>query len=380
MREEGKSKAEIFKELEKYRDLDYRYENGRILSSMCTIPHEIAKEVFMNFFETNLGDPGLFSGTNYIEKEVISALGSLLGKNKACGYLVSGGTEANMMAMRVARNLKGIERPEVIIPESAHFSFDKAGDVLGINMRKVPLDGNFRADLEAVENSIGKNTIAIVGVAGTTEFGVIDPVEELAKLSLDYDLFLHIDAAFGGFVIPFLKEMGYNLPDFDFSINGVDSITIDPHKMGLAPIPSGGILFSDPKVLKYLEVETPYLTEPKQFTMVGTRPGASAAATWAVLNLLGRKGYREIVKNCMELTYYLADGIKKLGLKLPVEPTLNVLAFHVEDLDGVIKRLKKEGWIVSRTRKPPCIRIVIMPHVKKEHIDDFLETLEKILG
>ncbi len=380
MREEGHTKEDIFKELKKYRNLDYKYEKGGILSSMCTIPHEIVKEVFMNFFETNLGDPGLFLGTNKIEKEVISALGSLLGKNKACGYLVSGGTEANMMAMRAARNLKGVENPEVIIPESAHFSFDKAGDVLRINMVKVPLDNTFRADLEAVEDSIGENTIAIVGIAGTTGFGIIDPIEDLAKLSLDYDLYLHVDAAFGGFVIPFLKEMGYNLPDFDFSINGVDSITIDPHKMGLAPIPSGGILFSDPKVLKYLEIETPYLTEPKQFTMVGTRPGASAAATWAVMTMLGKKGYREIVKNCMELTKYSADGVKKLGLKLAIEPTLNVLTFHVDDLDEVIKKLKQEGWIVSRTRKPPCIRIVIMPHVKKEHVDSFLDTLGKILG
>ena len=122
-------------------------------------------------------------------------------------------------------------------------------------------------DIACVESLIDKNTIGLVGIAGNTEFGQVDPIEDLSRLALQHKLFLHIDAAFGGFVIPFLEE---SYP-FDFEVPGVTSIAIDPHKMGLSTIPSGALLFRSPSFLDSLKVSTPYLTTKAQFTLTGTR-------------------------------------------------------------------------------------------------------------
>ena len=141
-----------------------------------------------------------------------------------------------------------------------------------------------------------------------------------------------MDAAFGGFSIPFLNEIGYNLPKFDFTLPGVCSITIDPHKMGLTPIPTGGILFRDKSYLEVMSIETPYLTEDRQSTIVGTRTGASTAATWALMKYLGRNGYKKVVERCMELTRLLAQGVCKSGFLLVTEPQLNIVAFNSEEM------------------------------------------------
>ena len=176
-------------------------------------------------------------------------------------YIVTGGTEANIMAMRAARNhamkYRGIVDGEIIIPESAHFSFKKAADMLNLKIIEVNLDDNFKIDVESLKNLISSKTVAIVAIAGTTELGLVDPIEKIAKIANDNHIYFHVDAAFGGFSIPFLKELGYDFPDFDFSLPGVCSITVDPHKMGLAPIPAGGIIFRKKEFLDVMAVDSP---------------------------------------------------------------------------------------------------------------------------
>jgi tyrosine decarboxylase/aspartate 1-decarboxylase len=113
---------------------------------------------------------------------------------------------------------------------------------------------------------------------GTAELGAVDPVEKLSDIALTHDVYLHVDAALGGLMLPFME----NASAFDFCLKGVKSITVDPHKMGLATVPAGGILFRDNTYLEHIKTETPYLTEDAQYTFVGTRNGASVAATWAV--------------------------------------------------------------------------------------------------
>jgi tyrosine decarboxylase/aspartate 1-decarboxylase len=143
----------------------------------------------------------------------------------------------------------------------------------------------------------------------------------------DNNIYLHVDAAFGGYSIPFLNEIGYKFPKFDFGLRGVCSITIDPHKMGLAPIPTRGIRFREKKYLEAMSVETPYLTEDRQSTLVGTRTGASTAATWALIKYLGREGYKNVSKQCMEITKILYNGISESGFEVVTEPQLNIVAF-----------------------------------------------------
>ncbi len=380
MDKKGITKDEVFGLLENYKKRDMTHRSGRILGSMCTCPHEVAVKAYFMFLESNLGDPGLFQGTKTMEDEVIATLGELLGKSDVYGNIITGGTEANIMAMRAARNTRRVKDPEIIVPKSAHFSFKKAADVLCLKMREADLDENYRVDTGSVKELISDKTIAVVGIAGTTELGKIDPIEELSDICHEREIFLHVDAAFGGFSIPFLKQTGYDLPEFDFSLPGVCSITIDPHKMGLAPIPTGGILFRDKSFLDAMSVETPYLTEDCQSTIVGTRTGASTAATWALLKYMGCEGYQKIAGKCMELTKLLAQGIKDAGFHLVTEPELNIVSFVGEEMSvyDLAAQLEEKGWAVSVSSYPKAIRIIVMPHVKEEHVETFVADLKDI--
>ena len=105
MNEKPMSHDEIFNELDKYQAMDCKYSDGRILGSMCTEAHPIAKEAFFKFVDSNLGDPGLFKGTKLLEDKVLQMIGSFLSIENPIGHMVTGGTEANLMAIRAARNL-----------------------------------------------------------------------------------------------------------------------------------------------------------------------------------------------------------------------------------------------------------------------------------
>ena len=343
----------ILKELSEIHKLDHDYADGRILGSMCTEAHPFAKEVYCTFLDTNLGDPGLFKGTKFIENQVIKSIGELLSLDNPYGNIVTGGTEANIMAIRAARNharkYKGIVDGEIIIPESAHFSFKKAADMLNLKIVEVELDENYKIDVNSLKEVISDKTVAIVAIAGTTELGLIDPIEEISKIAHENNIYFHVDAAFGGFSIPFLKELGHDLPVFDFSLPGVCSITVDPHKMGLAPIPAGGIIFRKEEYLEVMAVDSPYLTVKTQSTIVGTRLGASSAATYAIMKYFGKEGYRKLASNLMENTQFLNEGLKKLGYDVVCEPELNIIAFNHPNIgaDELAEKLEELDWKVS---------------------------------
>ncbi len=360
------------------------YEKPGILGSMCTSPLEFANKIFATYLHKNLGDPGLWLGTWAIEKDVVKLIGKLLNNPKATGYLVTGGTEANLIAMKTARdNSKLNGRAEIIVPVSAHASFDKAADLMRLKVIKVPLNEEYTVDIEGVEEAISADTIAIVGIAGSTSLGTIDNIEKLSEIALDRGIYLHVDAAFGGFVIPFLKKMGYNLPKFDFELPGVVSVTVDPHKMGLGPIPSGGIIFRNEEYFRRSYYNIPYLAggKFKQATIVGTRSGASVIAVWAIMKFLGVLGYIDIVRKCMKVTNYFASRLKEIrGIKLVREPVMNIIGFTSDQYSiyKIDKELRRKRWAIGCF--PDMLRVVVMPHIQKSHVDMFIHDLSKIMA
>ncbi|UZE92497.1 MAG: tyrosine decarboxylase MfnA [Methanosarcinales archaeon] len=374
MDETGTAESKVLDILHRIKEKDVPFE--RVLSSMCTMPHPLAVKAHTEFIETNLGDPTIFSGTKELEERVITMLGSLLHAPNAHGYVTAGGTESNIQALRAARNLSGKAHPNVVIPESAHFSFDKAADVLGMELRKASLDEEFRVDPASVEVLTDKNTIALVGIAGTTGLGQIDPIDELAEIALSHDLFLHVDAAFGGLVIPFLDKK-YS---FDFKVQGVSSMTVDPHKMGASTIPSSALLFRDRACLDALTTTTPYLASRAQHTLAGTRTGASIAATYAVFKYLGRSGYKRIVTRCMKLVSMIEQEAAVMAIPLAIQPVTNVIALRVNSPEEVAFRLKERNWYVSTIFEPKALRLVVMPHLTEEILNTFLDDLKDVLG
>jgi tyrosine decarboxylase/aspartate 1-decarboxylase len=357
MRKTGCREEELFTFLaaKKKRDLPY----GSILSSMCTPPHPVAVRAHTLFLETNLGDPGLFPGTASLERLLVKRLAGLFHAPDACGYATSGGTESNIQVLRIARALCDKPRPNVVMPESAHFSFSKAGDMLGLEIRQVPLDPQNRIDPEAVKEAVDSSTCCMVGIAGTTEYGMVDPIRDLSALASDLGIFLHVDAAFGGLVLPFLP----GAPAFDFSLPGVMSIAVDPHKMGMSTIPAGVLLVRNESQICTLSVDTPYLSVKQEYTLTGTRPGGPVAGALAVFEYLGFDGMQAVVQGCMKNTRRLIDGMESYGIPRAVTPDVNVATFEPVDVPP--------PWMVSWTRKGH-LRIVCMPHVHAGVIESFL--------
>ncbi len=376
------SEEQILRELSEILEEDMDYESGRILGSMCTKPHPLAVKVFQRTIEKNLGDPLLFPGALKIEREVIRMLGTLLHNPDAHGNIVTGGTEANIMAIRAARNMSGKKHGKIIVPESAHVSFDKAAELMGLKIIRVPLTEEYIVDLDKLNEYIDRETIAIVGIAGTTGLGVVDPIDKMAEIATDSKVYLHVDAAFGGLVLPFLEMLGYKVPIWDFRAEGVMSITVDPHKMGMAPIPAGGILFRSEEIMKHLYIKVPYLAggAVNHATIVGTRSGASVIATWALFKHLGIKGYMEVIRRCMKLTEFLASEIERTpGAQLVRKPIMNIVGIKFDSADpGIVDRkLRERGWALGNFGS--FLRVVIMPHIRKEHLVEFVGDLREIL-
>ncbi len=373
----GVDKNEVLRDLAEAHDEDLHFAEGNILGSMCTQPLDIARDAHMRFIEANLGNAGLYPGTQRLEKKVINALGEMLHCPDAAGSIVSGGTEANITALWLARNTN--RRKKVIFPKSAHFSFHKACDLLAMEPVMVGLSDDHTMDLDEVERVVDDEASVIVGIAGTTELGMVDDIAGLADLLPDGAL-LHVDAAFGGFVLPFLRKLGHGVPDFDFAIPEVTSMTVDPHKMGMATIPAGALLLRDRDLMRSIHKDAPYLsTVGQSAALSGTRCSAAVASAYAAMRSLGEEGYLKLVAECMDVTEHTLSKARVLGLEPVVKPVMNIACFRVPDPLKVQEEMANLGWMVSVSRNPPGLRLVIMPHVTTKVIDSLFADLEEIL-
>ena len=377
----GLSYQEVLAELTACYNQDQHFQDGRIMGSMCTSPDALAREAYMLFLEANLGNPGLCPGTADLEQRVVDMLLDLLGittdtagASRAGGQLVSGGTEANITALWLARN--SIGKSEMISPESSHFSLFKAADLLGMEPKVARLTSEYRMDIEHMKELISPGTAVIVGIAGTTELGQVDPIGDMGEVAKEAGIPLHVDAAFGGFVLPFLEDF---TGLYDFRSPGVTSLGVDPHKMGLATIPSGALLLRDRSMFEAIQVRTPYLTSERNMSLSGTRNSASVAATYAVMRYLGCQGYKHVVGQCMETTRYLAKKLGSMGIEPVIEPVMNVVAARSRDPGMIVKAMRRKGWHLSVATHPPSIRFVIMPHINVSHINAMLLDLEEVI-
>ncbi len=367
----GKDVDEVKNRLKYFKERDFDFSSGRVFASMCTEPLDIAKEAYIEFIESNLGNPGLYPGTKQMEEEIHEAVGSLIKAERMRCVSVGGGTEGNIMALWRAR--EKTDKRKVILPKSAHFSFEKACSLLDMEAEYVSLTEDYTVNIKEMEKKIDDDTAAVVGIAGTTEHGAIDPLERIGELSGEIPF--HVDAAFGGFVIPFLDMMDYDVPSLDLSVESIDSISLDPHKMGMSPIPLGLFYSSDKNEIS---VDSPYLTGKDQKSIRGTRASASIPAFWATINLLGIEGYKEMISDCMEKTDYLIEMMEKKGFETITEPKMNIASFWSENPEILVRKCAEKDWYISRTIHPTGLRFVVMPHVTKSSIEKIVELLGEL--
>ena len=340
---------------------------SRVLSSMCTEPHPAAREAAERFLATNPGDPGTYESVAKLERRAVDLLGRVAGLENAAGYVASGGTEANVQAVRIARNRASTRSPNFVAPASAHFSFRKAADILGVELRTAPLE-DYRANLDGVAELIDDDTVLVVGVAGSTEYGRVDPIPTMAELANDAGALCHVDAAWGGFVLPFTQYA------WDFSDADVDTMTIDPHKTGQAAVPAGGLLARGPELLDELAIDTPYLESTSQVTLTGTRSGAGVASAVAVMEQLWPEGYEAQYRRSQTNADWLAAELRERGFEVvsPVLPIVTVDLPHDR-----IAALRDRGWRLSRTEADEA-RVVCMPHVTRPMLRRFLADLDRL--
>jgi tyrosine decarboxylase/aspartate 1-decarboxylase len=314
------------------------------------------------------------TGTLSMEREAVGMMASLLGKPGASGFITTGGTESNLAAMRLARNSGKQGAPEIIIPVTMHFSFRLGAELMKIKLVEIDVDSDtYLPRMEDVEKAITPNTVGLVCSAPGGTFGTMDNVAAFADLAWRKGLYLHVDAAFGGFILPFMRDLGYPIPPFDLSVKGVSSISTDGHKLGLLPIATGFFLARDSSLFETIPTESTLI-----HTTSSTKPGSRAAGAWATFCNLGREGYRQSTAHVLKLRDIIADGVTAIpGMALAVPRFITVVGFTSQsiNLEDVHQHMAEDGWGQGYgiLRGKPFIRLSIHPSRNEEHARGFVQ-------
>ncbi|MCF8106346.1 MAG: aminotransferase class V-fold PLP-dependent enzyme, partial [Desulfohalobiaceae bacterium] len=246
-----------------------------------------------------------------------------------------------------------IETPEMILPSTAHAAFHKAAHYFGIKTVTIHVDPEtFRADVKETEKNITGNTIFMAGSAPSYTQGVIDPIGELSDIARRKGIWFHTDGCMGGFLLPYFKRLGREVPDFDFSLPGVNSISVDLHKYAYAPKGASLILHRTPDLRKFQMFA---FSRWLGYTMINptvqsTKSGGPLAAAWAVLNYVGDDKYLEFAQQKLEATREIEEGIEAIPeLYLLGEPEMTLLSFSSREVNifHIIDEMHERGWYIQ---------------------------------
>jgi sphinganine-1-phosphate aldolase len=392
--EKGMTEKDLFNEMEDIRRDDMNWRNGKVWSLVyhATDEHtEMLKKAYTMFFSKNALSPMAFPSLRKFETEVISmAIDLFHGDKRCCGSMTSGGTESLLMAIKTYRDwaeekFPSIKEPEMVVPSSAHPSFDKGAEYFKVKIVKVPVDSKtHRADINGMKNAITENTILIVSSACDFPRGVVDPISELGIIAQEHSIGLHVDACLGGFMLPFVKKLGYEVPEFDFSVPGVTSISADVHKYGYGAKGASTILYRKERIWKHqFSVYTDWTggvyISP---SMRGTRPGGAIAAAWAAMKHLGIDGYLNLARIVMDASKKLINGINQIPeLYIIGKPVMSVFSFTSDKIDiyQLGDRMDKKGWHLDRIQFPNALHMMVNPH-HAEIVDTFLKDLKETVN
>ncbi len=327
----GRPSAELLAELERMHAGDFDWRAGKLplyMFSATEEVQEIGRAAFNAFFSENaLGARRAFPSLKRMEDEVIAmALDLFHGTHGGVGNMTSGGTESIVMAVKACRDFSRKARADarfrgnLVLPDSAHPAFEKAAALMDLDIRRTALAEGFLADPAAMAAAADADTIMMVGSVPSFSYGTIDPIAALARICRERGIWLHVDACVGGWLAPFAADLGREVPPFDFAVEGVMSLSADLHKFGFCPKPASTIFYRGAKLQDCQEFvfdawpSGRFATQ----TLVGTRPGGAVASAWAVLNHLGRDGYRKIAASLMEMRDAYLAGLRQIpGMQIP---------------------------------------------------------------
>ncbi|KAF3008916.1 hypothetical protein E8E13_011261 [Curvularia kusanoi] len=396
----GWSTEEVSKKLNELAAMEHtRWEDGRVSGAVYHGGDDLIRlqtEAFGKFTVSNPIHPDVFPGVRKMEAEVVAMVLSLFSAPEgAVGVTTSGGTESILMACLSARNKayaeRGVTSPEMILPETAHTAFRKAGEYFKIKIHLVPCKApHYKAHLPSISRLINPNTVLLVGSAPNFPHGIIDDISGLSKLAVRKRLPLHVDCCLGSFIIPLLPKAGFDFEPFDFRLKGVTSISCDTHKYGFAPKGNSTVLYRSDAYRKYQYFISPdwsggVYASP---SIAGSRPGALIAGCWASLMAQGENGY-------VDACHKIVGGMKKIesairenpalngDLKVIGRPLVSVVAFHSPSLDiyDVADGMGKRGWHLNALQNPAAIHVAVtlpIVPVVDDLVRDLVEVVEEV--
>jgi glutamate/tyrosine decarboxylase-like PLP-dependent enzyme len=376
----GLAPDDLLAQLEEAKANDVDWRSGRVFSYVYDggeDVREVARAAAAAYLSENALNTKAFPSLGKLQADVVGIVADLVGgDDQTAGFMTSGGTESILCAVKAARERgraeRGIRNPNLVLPESAHAAFHKAGYYFGVETITVPVLDDYTADADAMAAAVTDETVLVVGSAPQYPQGVMDPISALAPIAADIGANFHVDACMGGMVLPFAEQLptahgGRVYEPWDFRVPEVTSISVDLHKLGYTPKGASVVLYRNRELRKHQTfVFDQWLgglyASP---SMSGTKPGAPIAAAWAVLHYLGRDGYLRLTRTALDAAATLADGVRAIdGMTLRGEPAAHVVCFGAADperLDifAVNDALADRGWFLDRQAPPDSLHATV---------------------
>ncbi|CAI2733331.1 unnamed protein product [Schistosoma spindalis] len=394
----GQTVENVLSSARKYKTLEYiKWDEGFVSGSVY--PRDkaltvLCSDIYKEFLWTNPLHPELFVDIRRMEAEVVRMCVTMFhGDEDACGTTTSGGTESILLACLAYRQLArehGIKHPTMVIPVTAHPAFDKAAHYFSMKVIHVPLDPiTYKVDMIEMKSSITDDTCMLVGSAPGFPHGIIDPIQEIAKLGHRYNIPVHVDCCLGGFLLPFMEKVNYPIGEFDFRLPGVTSISCDTHKYGFAPKGTSVIMYRN----QYYRSKQ-YFTQTTwpggiyaSSTLPGSRPGALIATCWATMMYHGENGYCKSTKRIISTTRYIINELRKIpGIFILGEPNVSIIAFSSNHFDIyqlshlLSNQPNGRGWNLNNLQFPPAIHLCITDmHTMKGCAEQFIQDVKEIV-
>lgn len=394
--ETGRPEAEVLDDLKAFARDDPDYKGGRLWSLVYHLDDahdDFVAEAYRQYTSANGLNPAAFQSLKRMESEIISTVAGLLhGGPETCGVVTAGGTESCLMAVKTwrdrARKTRGVHRPNMILPATAHVAWFKAAEYFGVTPRLLPMDKDLATDIRKLNRRIDRNTVMVLGSAPEYPHGTIDPIRHMGEIAAKRGVPVHVDACVGGFILPFMEMNGADLPPWDFRVPGVMSISADLHKYGYAAKGASTILYRDLDTLKhqmfvYQDWPGGVFASP---ALLGTRPGGAYAAAWAVMQKLGVDGYRDLAARTTQAVEILKEGIGAIdGLRILGRPQGPLLAYGSSDrslnIFAVADQLEAKGWSVNRVQNPDGIHAMVTAkhlEVAETYLADLAAAVEAV--
>ncbi len=393
--DQGRERADILDQMRALKAGDCDWKHGRsplFVFKADDDLYEMGRDGFFEFFSENaLGAGRAFPSVKKMEDDVVQmALSLFAAPETAQGFMTTGGTESIIQAVQTCRDWSRQQRGDarhrgnIVGAESVHPAFDKAAKLMDLEVRRAPVGADYRADVAAIESMVDDDTILLVGSAPCFPYGVIDPIAELGALAERKRLWLHVDACVGGYLAPFARLIGREIPDFDFGVAAVHSMSADLHKFGFCPKPASTVFYRTPELARFHHFDFNAWPNGRFFTstLVGTRPAGGVAGAWATFQYLGVEGYKRVARDLMGFIDRYKAGIEATpGVHLIGQPHLSIVAYGSDEFDvfRVAELMATKGWLPGLLQRPKGIhRMMSMVHAPS--LDEYLADLRTAIG